>query len=71
MTVHFVNISFSGIKIRSMSNVDLLEGDTIKLKCSVKLKSSSQLHLFEKDRFPFEIQVILYYKLIYFGERSY
>ena len=40
-----------------MSNVNLLEGDTIKLKCSVKLKSPNQLHLFEKDWVQFENQV--------------
>ena len=43
-------VFFSGIKIKPMSSTNLLEGDTIKLKCSVKLKSSNQLHLFAKNR---------------------
>ena len=47
-------VFFSGIKIRPMSSTNLLEGDTIKLKCSVKLKSSNQLHLFAKNRGPFD-----------------
>ena len=46
-----------GIKIRSLSNTDLIEGDTIKMKCTVKLKSSHQLHLFENDNIQRRNQV--------------
>ena len=45
-----------------MSSTNLLEGDTIKLKCSVKLKSSNQLHLFAKNRGPFANRVRLQFE---------
>ena len=47
-----------------MSSTNLLEGDTIKLKCSVKLKSSNQLHLFAKNRGPFANRVRLLFVTI-------
>ena len=47
-----------------MSSTNLLEGDTIKLKCSVKLKSSNQLHLFAKNRGPLSDRVRLQFETI-------
>ena len=47
-----------------MSSTNLLEGDTIKLKCSVKLKSSNQLHLFAKNRGPLSDRVRLKFETI-------